>query len=196
MNLYGEKVLLRAMEPEDMEMYREMVNDPDIEQMLGGWSFPVSSVEQRQWYERVAMDKRNLRFTIEDQSTGEALGMIYLSELDWKNRTAVYGMKLKKNAPKRKGYASDSEFTLMRYAFLELGFHRLSSEVLDYNTPSIGTKEKCGAKREGLKRSAVFKDGAYHDVICYGVLYEDFVEAVKRSGWRGNMSEKEKNAQV
>ena len=27
MNVYGKKIYLRAMEPEDMEMYREMAND-------------------------------------------------------------------------------------------------------------------------------------------------------------------------
>lgn len=36
MNVYGKKIYLRAMEPDDMEMYRDMINNPDIEKMLGG----------------------------------------------------------------------------------------------------------------------------------------------------------------
>lgn len=183
MNIYGKKVLLRAMEPEDMEMLREMINDPEIERMVGGWSFPVSKHEQMRWYERVIDDKRNLRFIIEDIATRTAVGMISLTDIDWKNREAVYAIKLRSDAPKQQGYASDSEFTLMRFVFEELQLHRLSSEVLEYNLPSIIMTEKCGAQREGLKRSAVYKDGAYHNVICYGVLYEDFQNAAKKAGW-------------
>ena len=31
MNLYGDKIKLRALEPDDMEFLRETVNDPEIE---------------------------------------------------------------------------------------------------------------------------------------------------------------------
>lgn len=183
MNLYGEKVMLRAMEPEDMEILRTTINDPEIEHMVGGWSFPVSKLEQMKWYERVVADKTNLRLTIEALETKEVLGMISLTDIDWKNREANYAVKLKRDAPKKRGYASDSELTLMRFAFEELQLHRLTGEVLEYNIASIAMTEKCGAQREGLKRSAVYKNGQYHNVICYGVLYEDFKRAAEKAGW-------------
>lgn len=183
MNLYGKKVVLRAMEPEDMEMLRGSLNDPAIERMVGGWSFPVSTYEQMKWYERVVGDQRNVRMIIEDKETGEAVGMISLTNIDWKNRDAEYAIKLKPDAPRKRGYGADSEFTLMRYVFEELQLHRLTGEVLAYNEASIAMTEKCGAKREGLKRQAVYKNGQYHDVICYGVLYEDFLEAAQKAGW-------------
>lgn len=184
MNIYGEKVLLRAMEPEDMEMLRETINDPEIEHMVGGWSFPVSKHEQMQWYERASADKRNVRFIIEVIETGEAIGMISLTEIDWKNRSAVTAIKLKGEAPKKQGYATDAMFTLMQFSFEELQLSRLSCEVVAYNHASMKLHQKCGAQQEGLKRSAVYKNGAYHDVICYGVLYEDFQNAAKKAGWR------------
>lgn len=183
MNIYGKKIMLRAMEPEDMEIMREMVNDPEIERMVGGWSFPVSKHEQMRWYERVVDDKRNLRFIIEDMATQTAVGMISLTDIDWKNREAVYAIKLRSDAPKQQGYATDAMFALLQFAFHSLAMHRLSCEVLEYNDGSLRMNEKCGAQREGLKRSAVYKDGAYHNVICYGVLYEDFQNAAKKAGW-------------
>lgn len=184
MNLYGKKVMLRAMEPEDMEMLREMVNDPEIEHMIGGWSFPVSKQGQLQWYEKVVTDNQSLRLTIELLETGEAVGLIILNGINWKDREVTSAIKLKRDAPKRMGYASDAEFTLMQYVFEELHLHRISVEVMEYNTPSILMHEKCGAQREGLKRAAVYKNGAYHNVICYGILYRDFLDAAKKTGWR------------
>lgn len=183
MNIYGSKVILRSMEPEDMDMLQEMINDPDIEGMVGGWSYPVSRYEQMKWYESVVCDKQNLRFIIEEKNTREALGMMGLMEIDWKNRTAESAIKLKKDAPKRQGYATDAEFTLMQFAFESMQLHRLSAEILEYNTASIALHEKCGARREGLKREAVFKKGKYHNVVCYGVFYEDFLKAAEKAGW-------------
>lgn len=40
MNIKGKIVTLRAMEIEDQEMLRETINDPEIEKMIGGYSFP------------------------------------------------------------------------------------------------------------------------------------------------------------
>ena len=45
MILKGKKVTLRAVEESDIEMLRELINDPEIEKMTVGKSFPVSSYE-------------------------------------------------------------------------------------------------------------------------------------------------------
>ena len=46
MKLVGKKVTLRAVEQEDLEMLRELTNDPDFERMAVGWSFPISKAQQ------------------------------------------------------------------------------------------------------------------------------------------------------
>lgn len=46
MNIYGNKVVLRALEPGDMPYLREMINDPEMEKMVIGWSFPISEKQQ------------------------------------------------------------------------------------------------------------------------------------------------------
>ena len=63
MGIMGKQIYLRAMEPEDMEMCRDMINDEDISRMVVGWSFPISKKEQMDWYNRAVLDV-NKRFTI------------------------------------------------------------------------------------------------------------------------------------
>lgn len=46
MNIIGKMVRLRAMEPADMEYLRGSANSPESEQMVAGWSFPISSYAQ------------------------------------------------------------------------------------------------------------------------------------------------------
>ena len=47
MIIYGEKIKLRAIESEDNAILLEMMNDPDIEMMVGGYSWPSSILTAR-----------------------------------------------------------------------------------------------------------------------------------------------------
>lgn len=186
MNIYGKKIYLRAMEPEDMEMLRDTVNDPEIERMVGGWSFPTSAYEQMKWFENVYQDQRNKRFIIVDIKTDLALGMVNLVNIDWKNRVAFTGMKLHSTAPHGEGIATDAIMTIMSYAFDQLQLERLDGSWLLYNIPSKKAYEKCGWIEEGIKRHAIFKDGQYFDQAYAGVLKEDYMKAKLRLNWMTN----------
>lgn len=52
MNIYGERIVLRAIFEEDAQFLYNMINDPDTEKMLGGSSFPVSIAAQQNWIRR------------------------------------------------------------------------------------------------------------------------------------------------
>lgn len=182
MNILGKRTVLRAMEPSDMDLLKEMMNDPEIERSVGGWSFPVSTSEQMRWYDLAIGDKNNKRFIIEttDRENNISIGMIYICDFDWKNRSVSTGIKLSSQAPKRCGYATDAVMALFKYVFEELQMHRIGLKILEDNIASIALYEKCGAKREGILRDSVFKCGKYHAQLCYGVLEADYKEVVSQ----------------
>ncbi|MCI8747553.1 MAG: GNAT family N-acetyltransferase [Lachnospiraceae bacterium] len=182
MNVYGKKIYLRAMEPDDMEMYRDMINNPDIEKMLGGgWSFPVSRKEQMLWYDKAVIDKTNLRFTIVIQETQEAVGMVNLVDIDWENGTAFHGIRM--NKEKGKGYGTDAVMALMRYAFEKLRLVRLDTTIIEYNVISQKMYQKCGWIIEGKKKKASFRDGKYFDLFLVGVTDEEYYEVKEKLGY-------------
>lgn len=163
-----------------MPFYQQSINDSEIEYMVGGWSFPVSSDQQDDWYEKVRKDKNNLRFTIALIENNAAVGMQNLVDIDWKNRSAFTGIRLFGSTPKRQGIATDAVVALMQYAFEELQLNRLDTTWVEYNTASLGLYKKCGWKVEGEKRKAVFKKGEYHSVFFGGILAEDYYEIKSR----------------
>lgn len=183
MDIYGQKVRIRALEPEDMEMLRETTNDPGTERLIAGWSFPVSKGEQMKWYESVVADKVNKRFAIEVLETGEAVGMISLTNINWKNRSAFHAIRLGSNVPKGKGIGTDAVMAIMRYAFDELQMVRLDGAWVEYNERSLGMYKKCGWKVEGVKEKAKYHNGKYYSVLIGGILREDYEEAKKRLNW-------------
>ena len=183
MYLIGKRIMLRALELEDMELLRETINDPYFERMVGGWSFPVSKNAQLKWFESLGSNQSNYRYAIESLETKEFFGMISLLNIDWKNRSGMTAIKLSKKGLSGKGIATDAEFTLMEYVFNELNLHRLTADVLKYNTPSVSLHKKIGGIVEGVKREAVFKNGQYNDVLCFGILKEDYIKAAKINGY-------------
>ena len=179
MNIYGRKVILRAMEPTDCEMVRDMFNDPEIENLVVGWSFPLSKYAQERWYEKHFAD-HNFRFIIETEEDG-AVGVATLLDIDWKNRNAEHGIKLAKKAIRGKGIGKDAVMAIMRYAFDELGLERLNGSWFADNVASKTMYMKCGWKEEGIRRKFVYKQGEYRDLVITGVLAEDYYALIKEN---------------
>lgn len=183
MNIIGKKIYLRAMEAEDMELFREMTNSPDMEKKIVGWSFPVSKTQQMQWYEKSISGSNNLRFTVANIENDVTLGMVNLVDIDWKNGTATHGIRLSDKTPKKEGIGTDAVMALMKYAFEELRLHRLEGGWLSSNLASKILYEKCGWKEEGTKREAVYSEGKYLDFIVAGILDKDYYRVKEKLGY-------------
>lgn len=168
MNIIGKLVTLRAIELSDCEMLRSLMNDPEIEYMLGGWSFPVSTDEQEQWCQNLSASKDTLRVIIEAEST--TIGTAVLSDIDYKNGTAQIHIKLMPGDNRHKGYGSDTVNTLVRYAFHELRLHCVYAHVNEHNEPSQRLFHKCGFQQEGILRDRIYKDGRYIGIIVLSRL--------------------------
>ncbi|SCN21297.1 Spermidine N(1)-acetyltransferase [Clostridium sp. N3C] len=180
MNIRGKFVTLRAIEKEDLELMREMLNDPEMESSVVGWSFPVSKYQQNQWYENHINDSNNQRFIIETPEDG-AVGLATLIEIDWKNRKANHGMKLVNRKYRTKGIGTDTVMAIMRYAFDELQLNRLDGSWFDSNIASQKLYTKCGWSVEGRRRQYIYKNGEYRDLIVVGILKEDYIRLVKEN---------------
>lgn len=154
MNIKGKKVTLRAMEKQDCEMVREMFNDPEIENLVVGWAFPVSSYAQEKWFETHYADNTNFRFVIETEEDGP-VGIATLTGIDWKNRRATHGIKLANKERRAKGIGTDTVMAIMRYAFDELQLNRLDGSWFPDNAPSKGMYTKCGWVEEGVRRNYI-----------------------------------------
>lgn len=183
MELRGKKVVLRAVEPEDIEMLRVLTNDPDYERMIVGWAFPISTKDQEEWYSNCKNGLSRIRYTIVTEEDGP-VGMIGLRDIDWKNGTANgLGMRIAKKDIRTRGLATDAWMTLMRYAFEELRLNRINGSALAYNKASLRVCEKVGFKVEGVKRQAVFKNGEFIDQVIMGCLKSDYYELIAENNY-------------
>lgn len=182
MNIKGKKVTLRAIEKEDLELMREMLNDPEMENLVVGWAFPVSKYQQERWYENNINNSTNLRFIVETENDG-AVGLATLTDIDWKNRKAHHGMKLASKKSRAKGIGTDTVMAIMKYAFEELQLNRLDGSWFEENIPSKTMYMKCGWKEEGKLRNYIYKKGKYRDLIVTGILKEEYENLIKKNNY-------------
>ncbi|GAM83698.1 hypothetical protein ANO11243_016870 [Dothideomycetidae sp. 11243] len=75
-----------------------------------------------------------------------------------------------------KGYGSEAVRWCLEWAFLYANLHRVALTAFSWNTEVIKFYEKLGFTHEGKKRHAVWHDGDYHDVVCMGMLLEEWQE--------------------
>ena len=173
MLIYGEKIVLRAVEESDNAMLLSLINDPDTEMMLGGSSWPVSEAEQLKWFEHQEKSRDVLRCIVALQENSKAIGTIILSDIDQKNATGHIHIKMSKDGGRGKGYGTDAVNTMVQYAFEELRLNCIYANILSYNEASIKLFERCGFKRDGVLRQRVFKRGKFCDLFYYSKLISD-----------------------
>lgn len=180
MNIYGKKVVLRAMEMGDCKLIIDMFNDPAIENLVGGWALPLSMFSQQKWLEQHYNDQNAFRFVIDTKEDG-AVGIITLTEINWKNRSASLGAKIASKDNRSKGYGTDALMAMMRYVFDELGFHRLEATRLAINQASARLLKKLGFTEEGVKREYIYKGGKYIDLVIESILAVEYYELIDKN---------------
>lgn len=75
------------------------------------------------------------------------------------------------------GYGTDTTRVMLRYAFDELGAHKVELQTWAYNTRALRAYEKAGFVREGVRRAAGFHNGAFHDEVHLGIVLEDYLRS-------------------
>ncbi len=179
MNIKGKKVLLRAIEEDDLQLLHKWANDPDIWYLLGGWHFPSSMDYMKRYFHNLKNDQLNQRFAIEAPDIG-FIGTANLVDIDWKNNHAFHGMMLGDKDIRGKGFGTDSIMAIMRYAFEELHLERLDGSMIEYNQISLNVYcKKCGWKEEGRQRNWYFRKNRYWDKIIVGVTRDDYFSLIE-----------------
>ena len=173
--LYGNNLRLRAIEREDIPRFLRWLNDPEVRRFLLMHE-PLSRAREERWFEEQLSRQSDLILAIEVLVGDEwvHIGNVGLHHLDLKNRTAVLGIVIGEKGFWGKGYGREAIRVLLRYAFFEIGLHRVELETFAFNERALRCYEAVGFKRVGVRREAFFREGAFHDVILMDLLAEEF----------------------
>ena len=176
----GKKVDLVAISLSFMPYYMKWFNDPEVTDMLGDPKFPLSEGKEKEWIEQQLASKGDSSvFTILTKK-GKPIGNAGYNEIDYLNKYAVLGIVIGEKGAWNKGYGEDVVATLLRFAFEELGMHKVELGVHSTNKRAIACYEKCGFVLEGREREHDFYRGRYIDSLRMGMLKDEWLSLQKK----------------
>lgn len=166
--LNNDRIYLRAVEPEDLDVMYEMENDPSMWD-ISNFTVPYSRYVLRQYIEGSQCDvfaDKQLRLMIISRSDHRVLGTIDITDFVPLHARGEVGIAVSK-ADRQQGYASDALRLLCEYAFDFLSLTQLYAHVATDNEiwheavyfmwlRSMRTIEELVASRGMLQRCCYF----------------------------------------
>lgn len=174
--LAGDRLYLRPLRETDVDgAYADWLND---ERVCAGNSHHVYPYTRRQAQEYVGQasarrDELVLAIVVKEHQ--RHIGNIALSRIDSVYRSAEFAILLGDAAEWGKGYGLEAGRLLVAHGFRALNLHRIGCGTFATNVGMQRLALALGMKQEGVRRSAAYKDGAYVDVIEYGLLRDEFL---------------------
>ncbi len=165
-NIVGEKTALGPLRKDLVPLYTRWYNDFNTLRTLGGMAMPITLEQEEKWYEgAITRGATEVAFTLYELSSARPIGNTGLSEIDFRNRTAEFGITIGEPNARGQGYGTEATRLMLGYAFTALGLHNVMLHVFAYNLAGIGAYTKAGFKEFGRRRESQFMGGKYWDVI-------------------------------
>ncbi|MCM1110910.1 MAG: GNAT family N-acetyltransferase [Clostridium sp.] len=166
------KIILRPLEPEDIDFVYRLENDTDAwEHSLT--SAPFSRRMLTDYVLNATADiyaDRQLRLVVTETRSGELLGLVDLFEFDPLNRRAGVGIIVAPES-RHRGTGLSALGLLGEYASRRLGIHTLWAVTAVDNAASRCLFERAGYQTTGRLRSWLRRGESYADALLWQRLF-------------------------
>jgi RimJ/RimL family protein N-acetyltransferase len=182
--LVGRKIRLRPVHDEDLATFERWGRS-----RAGLWGpfqrYQLDHVRRLQEaYARTGLlDRAGAVLLIETLDDGRVVGFVRYTLTAYPDADCPWpdiGFGIGDEADRGKGYAREAVGLLVDYLFATFPVERVGATTDPANVPSRRLLERLGFRREGVLRRASFRDGAWRDLVLYGILRRDVARAGRR----------------
>ena len=168
--LKSDKLKLRAVEPEDLDLMYLIENDTEL-WPFGQASVPFSHFALKQYIAECSNDffhDRQLRLVIET-ADGTSVGFVDLQNYEPLHHRAEVGIVVVPEQ-QRKGLATEALRLLAGYVSTHLGIHQLYALVPKGNVASIALFRKCGYKETATLEDWLNSPAGWQSVRAFQIV--------------------------
>ena len=169
--LEGKNVNLRVMEKEDLPLFAEWLNKPDV----SGEYVPLHQMSKTEAEKMFETPHEKKSFIIEKKD-GSKIGFIFhfcIMHPAYKQLEIGYFLV---PSERGKGYCTEAVRIMVDYLFLSRDTMRVQACTDTRNLASQKVLEKAGFKTEGTMRKTLFLRGGFKDACLYSILREEWKE--------------------
>lgn len=168
MLLENDKIKLRALEPEDVELLYNWENNPHLWQ-VGNTRQPYSKFALRQYIQQAhetIYEAGHLRLIVVEIENQKAVGTVDLFDFDMHNSKVALGLYIDA-VHQGKGYATQALHLIEEYVFSFLKLHQLYCHISENNTASRTMFEKEGYEQNGMLKNWIRSTDGYDNIIVF-----------------------------
>jgi aminoglycoside 6'-N-acetyltransferase len=163
-------VQLRRANPSDADFLLELITGEDTREFLG--RPPESPAEVLADIERSEREPESFGWFVAE-ADGERVGSASYRVVNERNRIVEGGRLAVHPRFRGRKLGDDIARAFQRLVLGAMGFHRLEIQVYGFNERAIAHAERVGYVREGVRRQAYEKAGAWQDAVLFAMLQEE-----------------------
>lgn len=164
----SDRIRLRAIEPEDLELLYRIENDPEHWD-AGHNKMPYSRYYLKSYLGSLTGDiflDRKIRLVIERTDDDEAVGIIDLYDISPMYLKAETGIIVFKEF-REQGYAKEATNLLVEYAFRYLLLHQVYATTSANNIQSLALYRSCGFEETARLKDWTLTEDGYQDEVLF-----------------------------
>jgi diamine N-acetyltransferase len=177
-NILGERVALGPRVREQIPLFARWRNDFFVQRTAGSLPAPITIEATTTQFEEWATGEGGYNFVIYERATWRPIGLTHLSEVDWRGRTAAFGIVLGEADARGRGYGTEATRLLLNYAFTALGLHSVMLITDSFNLAGQAAYRKAGFKEFGRRRQCSLLRGELLDLVYMDCLASEFSSPV------------------
>lgn len=167
-----DEIILRAVEPEDLELLYRWENNIDY-WLISNTIKPFSKYTLKKYIEnshKTIFETGQLRLMIDTKENKKTIGTIDLFDFDPFHQRAGVGILIADESSRRKGFASMALKCLIDYCFNTLQLHQLYCNILSSNCESMELFKKLGFIETGIKKDWIKTSNGYLDEHLFQLI--------------------------
>ncbi len=172
-NIVGEAVALGPQRRDLLPLYQRWINDFSTVRNLG-LPRPMTEEQEIAWFDGQARSERDAPFTVYERATWRPIGNTALHGIDFRNRTAEFGIMIGEPDARGKGYGTETARLMLDYAFSALGLHSVMLRVHEFNLAGQRAYARAGFRECGRRRQCRLLAGTHYDDIYMDCLASEF----------------------
>ena len=174
--LEGDQILLRALEPDDLDFLYALENDTGIWEISGTLT-PYSRKVLKDYIisaHRDIYEVKQLRLAVSTLE-GTCVGLVDLFDFDPRNRRAGVGIVIAQPESRNKGFGSETLRLICSYGFRVLDLHQIYAGVGASNAASLHLFEKMGFVKTGIRKDWLRTSTGFEDEVLFQKIKEEDV---------------------
>jgi RimJ/RimL family protein N-acetyltransferase len=173
----GNNIFLKILTENDVSDsgWFSWFNDEETTRFLQHRYFPNTIENQRTFYQQNIKNTTNkIQLGIVPHSYDSIVGVVSLSNIDFLNRKAEFGIIIGESSFRGKGIGKEATSLILSHGFKKLNLNKIWLGVHSEHKQAIKCYERTGFKIDGILRDEIAESNTFYNTVNMSILAREY----------------------